>query len=460
MREENTVQALLCALLSYELFGVSTQATVSETILEEAKRHSITPLIYPALKCARRTPDALESSEVSGAQRVAKALQTAEVSEGQGSGSAADMSEAAQVELRSSVRRAALYSARRVESVLNCQTDLLTLLADIPCAVLKGMSVACVYPHAELRVPGDIDLLVREADLDRVSSILSEHGYMYTHATDLHTCFMKILPDGTAIDVEVHVAVSIFPNTSKGQFAQSYMSDALDHIQLRELDGTEFPVLTGVYQLIALLSHMERHLMILGIGLRQMCDWAVTVHALRGEIGQSELDALEKCGLLQFARVCTRLCEKYLGLPELIWSRGVEEDEVDALFRDVMESGDFHAQSSVRPLISSMTDGYNVEEKSSFLHSYLTGIRRRVKEDYSWTVRKRKNKMIDRRGQSYNGNSAERIHPLWVVFFAVFYPVRYLFRMLRGKSPKVDVQQTVSAARSREKMLRGLKIYK
>lgn len=428
MREENNVQTLLCALLSYELFDVPVDVTVSDEILKEAQRHSITPLIYPASKSMR------------------------------GPAGASGRAEAEQSELLSSVRRAAIYSARRFESVLDCQSELLTLLVDIPCAVLKGMSVACVYPHAELRVPGDIDLLVREADLDRVSGILSEHGYTYTHATDLHTCFQKTLSDGTVIDIEIHVAVSIFPNTQKGQFAQSYMYDALNYTQMQELRGASFPVLTGVYQLIALLSHMERHLMILGIGLRQMCDWAVTVHAQREKIGQKELDALDRCGLLQFARICTRLCEKHLGLPELTWSKGAAEDEVDALFRDVMESGDFHAQSSVRPLVSSMTDGYNVDEKSSFLHSYLTGIRRRVKEDYPWMVRRRRDNMIDRNGQSQESNVS--VPPLWVLFFAVFYPVRYLLRMLLGKSPRVDVQQTVSAARSREKMLRRLEIYK
>ena len=426
MREEYSAQASLCALLSYELFDVPLHLTSVGGVLEEAQRHSVTPLIYPAVKGTRRAAGILRQEE----------------------------------ELLFAVRRTALYSVRRFESVLNCQTELLALLEDIPCAVLKGMSVACIYPHSELRTAGDIDLLVREADLKRASVILSEHGYTYTHATALHTCFIKGLPDGTAIDVEIHVAVSTFPATERGVFTRDYMSDALNHTQMRELEGTFFPALTGVYQLIALLSHMERHLMILGIGLRQMCDWGVTVHAQREEIGENELDVLERCGLLQFARVCTRLCEKYLGLPELSWSKGVPEDEVDALFRDVMESGDFHAQSSVRPLISSLTDGYNVDGKSSFLHSYLTGIRRRVTEDYPWAVQKRRQCSVDQNGQEHGRNVIARISPLWIVFFAVFYPVRYLFRMLLRKSTKVDVRQTVSAARSRERMLRRLEIYK
>ena len=42
-----------------------------------------------------------------------------------------------------------------------------------------------------------------------------------------------------------------------------------------------FPMLSGAYQIIALLAHMEQHLDSSGIGLRQVCDWAVTAHALR-----------------------------------------------------------------------------------------------------------------------------------------------------------------------------------
>ena len=157
MREEYSAQASLCALLSYELFDVPLHLTSVGGVLEEAQRHSVTPLIYPAVKGTRRAAGILRQEE----------------------------------ELLFAVRRTALYSVRRFESVLNCQTELLALLEDIPCAVLKGMSVACIYPHSELRTAGDIDLLVREADLKRASVILSEHGYTYTHATDLHTCFIK-----------------------------------------------------------------------------------------------------------------------------------------------------------------------------------------------------------------------------------------------------------------------------
>ena len=431
---------MLCSVLSYELFHVPIHSDVvypnaSAEIFEEAQRHSVTPLLYPALRgCA------VLSGNVQDEQLAA-------------------------------LRRTALYSAQRFEAVLRCQAGLLALLQGIPCAVLKGMSIACTYPHAELRVPGDIDILVQEADIERVGRILSANGYTYTHETDLHTCFVKSLPDGMTIDIEMHVAVSLFPDTEKGIFTSTFMSDALHHTKMQEINGLLFPALSGVYQLIALLSHMERHLMVLGIGLRQMCDWAAAVHAQRGEIGQDDLDTLKRCGLLQFAKVCTRLCEKYLGLPELSWSGGVSEDEVDALFRDVMESGDFHAQCSVRPLISNMTDGYDVDDKgSSFLRSYLTCIRRRVREDYPWTVKQRgTHNAADTNGSDagscgsgHGGGIAAnvQVNVFWVGVFAVFYPVRYVFGMLRGKRKKVDVHQAVAEARSRERMLRGLEIYK
>ncbi len=304
---------------------------------------------------------------------------------------------------------------------------------NIPCAILKGTSVARCYPHPELRLPGDIDILVGEANLQAACDVFNEAGYTYSHTTEIHTCFHK-----GSVEVEVHSVVSHFPKGEKGDFSKHYMENALQHVETVQIQGVSFPVLTGVYQMVSLLSHMERHLASSGIGLRQMCDWAVTVYAQRDRIGDAELALLNQCGLLQFAKVSTKACVKYLGLPALPWCEDADDDLCDALMSDILDAGNFHAQNT-RFLSNVLTDTADEDDgkKPSTVRHYLHYIRKRTQKDHPWAK-----------------------SPLWVVPFGIYYPTRWLARMLPEKSKRKYVTKAVRSAKNREKLLWELKAYK
>ena len=93
-------------------------------------------------------------------------------------------------------------------------------------------------------------------------------------------------------------------------------------------------MLTKRYQMISLLTHMADHMEVSGIGLRQLCDWAVTIHRFRNDIGEEDIALLERCGLLRYASVMTRVCEKYLSLPAFEWHHDIEKEIVDVVNGD------------------------------------------------------------------------------------------------------------------------------
>ena len=277
-------------LLACELFGREMEIDASKVdwhcVLAEANRHVLTAFLYPGLRRLNGVPE----------------------------------------EILSRARNAAMLSAARMEEPLRAQDGVLELMRSrrIPCAVLKGFSAACRYPHPELRVPGDIDLLVGNENLERACAALEQAGYRRDHETEMHVNFV-----GSGLSLEVHRSASVFPDTEKGRAARAYMEQALRHTEPVELHGYAIPVLAVPYQLVSLLAHMERHMGQAGIGLRQICDWAVAVQARRAQIGEDELQTLERCGLLPFAQVITKLCERYLGLPPLAWAQGAP-DALDA----------------------------------------------------------------------------------------------------------------------------------
>lgn len=388
-------EKVLLSLLAYEMFQRELHMDASNvdwtSVLDQANQHLVAAFLYPGMK-------RLEGVSQEGLERA---------------------------------RGAAIFSAGASENMLASQEAVVDLLQErgIPFAVLKGASVAYLYPHPELRVPGDIDILVDAGDQEAVGDILEENDYVLVDTGDMHICYQK-----HSLWLEMHSMVSVFPDNERGDFTKKYMLDALCHFQMVRYRGISFPVLTGTYQLIALLTHMERHFRESGIGLRQLCDWAVTVDAQRSQIGEEELAVLEGCGLLHFAKISTRVCEKYLGLAPCVWSADVADALVDSLMRDILDGGSFQSLSQVRPFGSLLTNTYNVENTT--LRSYSRYIRDRIREDYPWAK-----------------------SGLWTVVFGVFYPFRWFVRMLMGKRKKVNLSEAVSSVQTRDKLLRELKLY-
>ena len=109
-----------------------------------------------------------------------------------------------------------------------------------------------------------------------------------------------------------------------------------------------------------------------GIGLRQIYDWTVTVHAHREEIGEAELALLDRCGLLCFAKVLTKMCEKHLILPPFSWTRDVSEEMVDSVLLDIFKTGNFHVHAGINRISAVMTDPTGESgERSSVVRNYI-----------------------------------------------------------------------------------------
>ena len=399
MTEKKETNALL-ALLAHEIFDQAMDIDAStvdwSAVLAEAGRHKVTALLYPTIRELDGVPEAIFNKVCGTAITVATASE------------------------------AMLKEQRRILDLLEAR--------QIPCAVLKGTSVAYLYPHPELRTIGDIDILVDEENLDEACKALQVDGFAPSYTAEKHLCLQK-----GAVWVEMHRMVSVFPESEKGRFTKRYMTDALRHTQVVEISGVRFPMLSDAYQIIALLAHMEQHLATSGIGLRQVCDWAVTAHALRNCFDGETLALLERCGLLRFARIMTRLCERYLGLPPCPWTADASDALVDAMLSDVLEGGNFQAQYAKRPLADVLTDAYDVagKGKTSLFRNYIRYLKKYLRQNEPWAKSR-----------------------LWLPVFGVFLPVRWGVRVLLGKRKQINLVHAVSMAREREKLLREMKLYR
>lgn len=386
-------------LLSHEMFGsplaVIPDSTDWNDILALGQKHAVSALLYPVAKECGDVP----------------------------------------TQVMNELRNAAMLSLVNNEKLLYVQDQVISALSarNIPYAILKGASVACCYLHSELRVLGDIDVLVDERQYDAACTALTECGFSYIGATDMHGNF-----EGFGASVEVHRFVSRFPDTEKGRYAQAYMANALLHTKECTINESRFPILDCPQQMIALLAHLERHMGTTGIGLRQVCDWAMTVHVNRKVIDEKTLQLLDDCGFLHFARIMTRLCEKYLGLPPLDWSAGVTDKVVDAVLEEIMDAGNFTEQCGERAIEGAMINAQGNYEgnRKSLFHNYTAYVRRKAHYEYPW---------------------ARSV--LWQPLFWIYYPILWMVRVMTGSRKAANPLLAVKQARIRERLIQQLKLY-
>lgn len=323
------------------------------------------------------------------------------------------------------------------ELLLHAQKQLTDWLAEagIPVVILKGSSVARYYPQPELRVLGDIDLLVREEDLERAAELLQQHGYA-VHESD-HDFHVGLSCRG--VYVELHYGVTGFPDSPGGCEAREYAARFLDEIHYGVVADYTFPVLSEANQALSLLLHMIRHMFSTGLGLRQVCDWAVYVANADSERFAAEvIPMFRRCGLLRYARVATRACVRYLGLPEegLSWCADVDDADCRVFMEEVFRLGNMGEADN-----EGMGNMLITEKTMGTHETAVQGLLARLTE------------------LAYHRFPLTRKWKLFLPVFWVYLPVRYLVRSVLGLRPKKSVVKVVLAAKKQRSLYEVLRPY-
>ncbi len=318
------------------------------------------------------------------------------------------------------------------DHLLAVQDELLAVLKaeDIPCAILKGTSVAVYYPNPELRMQGDIDIMVDKANIDRAVIAMERAGYQNSsHEHGFHKTFLK---DNARI--ELHHACTPVPPNKAGDFITRLMQTAIPMACSINIEKHVFPILTDTHQAVSLLLHMQKHITSSGLGLRQLCDWAVFLRKVHPEQWTKNIQAvLDHCGLLRFAEILTKACVLYLGFPSNICPQGLQDtdDICFALMQDFLKSGNFGRKDTVRGASSILITDYAEEEK------------RRPKL-LIFVKSLNKNAMI-------HFPILQKIPVLLPVMW-VFLPLRYMVRMAIGKRPKHSPGKIMYSAKQRDRL--------
>lgn len=219
----------------------------------------------------------------------------------------------------------------------------------IPYILMKGQGVATQYPNPDHRACGDIDLYVPREYLNNVHCGLMAFGAIRDHENVHHVCYHV-----RGIVWELHHSICYFQKEKREQMFMHYVQRAMKKTPYYvTIDDGQVRVLPPTINVILLLSHIVDHFYCEGIGLRQLCDYALLLYHKRAEINQSELvEMLDALALTRAYRVFGYICTHYLGMSKEALLQQPSEKEIDLAHRvmsNCLSGGNFgHANAKHR----------------------------------------------------------------------------------------------------------------
>ena len=223
----------------------------------------------------------------------------------------------------------------------------------IPSVLLKGQGLAQNYLIPESRMCGDIDLYVGEENFYKAADIIASFSDETIEPKEGLTGKEKHTEiNVNGVIIEVHRKSTSTFNPRQERLLNAWTKRQLDsHFNdgtLPTINFNQVPVNipSTDFNTIFLLYHAIHHMLIGGIGLRQICDWAILLYKHHSEINRTELKAYLKSFHLEpvwreFCRVAVNIIgldPQYLPLVpiDIASTKGTE-----FLINDIFEKGNF-----------------------------------------------------------------------------------------------------------------------
>ena len=154
-------------------------------------------------------------------------------------------------------------------------TELHQLLSShgIEYIVMKGQTLAALYPKPELRVPGDIDFYVPEKDFDRAMEVINREWGQELNLDDLRTGHIEFSHHD--ITLELHNQMQLFHSRN----VQKEFDRIVDECKKTSVSigGKDIQTLPATLNVFYVFCHLFKHLRGAGVALRQLCDWTMVM---------------------------------------------------------------------------------------------------------------------------------------------------------------------------------------
>lgn len=228
----------------------------------------------------------------------------------------------------------------------------------LPFVLLKGHTMAHLYPQPKLRASGDIDLyLYRPGDYQRANDYARSRGYRLQGDSLYEQLYWR---GRTAVENHLHLAYFGIPRYDKA------LADILRPVIERDewaylaIDDVRYRTLPLELNAVYCFQHILHHFSYLGIGLRQIADWMLLLERHAEAIDLDRFTAYaEALDLLRPMRLFALAIVRHLGgraeaFPLALPTEDRDLRLADMIMADVLTVGNFGFEAFAGKRFSSM----------------------------------------------------------------------------------------------------------
>lgn len=201
--------------------------------------------------------------------------------------------------------------------------------------ILKGQSVARLYPNPNSRCPGDIDLWVSGSPNEIIDFIRNRYDNI-EYPTYLHIG-IKAFDD---VEVEVHFRPSrSFNPWINLKLQRFFRKNAEEQFNNSPVQGFNSPTIK--FDAIYSLSHIFRHFIYNGIGIRQIVDYFFILRSLPVGDRKWVIENLSTLKMIRFFKATEWVLQKVLDLENEYLLCTPDEEFGRAIINEIIKTGNF-----------------------------------------------------------------------------------------------------------------------
>lgn len=223
----------------------------------------------------------------------------------------------------------------QIDSVIGLFKD-----ENMPVIALKGLVLKQLYPQPELRGMCDLDLLVKQENLEKAIELMRTIGYQIPANFDLNDpghMHIEMYKPGF-IPVEIHKTLWN-PRYMKKDNSQISFDHIWNNTRDVEIYGIKLAVLSLEDEYINMIVHLATHLIYSGCNLRQFSDLVLFYNNYCDKLDYHYIDsAIKSLGLFAFYENILLTCQKFLGLKVSLNTSDIDENLPELLVNDIFIS--------------------------------------------------------------------------------------------------------------------------
>jgi len=168
---------------------------------------------------------------------------------------------------------------------------------------LKGSELKQMYPKSYMRSMGDIDVLLKPDEMDRAKEVLIENNYKLHGLGAVHDTVRY-----GKLDIELHRRLILVADYPEFNILESIWDSTTKEVEYEFRINPEM-------DLIYLLAHIKKHMVTVGVGLRNIIDIGIYLNYYKGKMDVRLLkELLTISSSLAFFESLLLINEKYLNL--------------------------------------------------------------------------------------------------------------------------------------------------